>query len=103
MTTRQSSLERLGNFKVTIDDATDQILGLVDAHGNERKLVTAVTSPGGGTRLFAGSREIYPVENPPSAENRLVCLDALPFMAMSEKKGLKGGKLPALISPCSGA
>ena len=51
MTIRQSSLERLGNFKVTIDDATDQILGLVDAHGNERKLVTAVTSPDGGVGI----------------------------------------------------
>jgi len=48
MTKRQSSLERLGNFKVTFDDATDQILGLVDAHGQERQLVTAATGPGGG-------------------------------------------------------
>lgn len=48
MTKRQSSLERLGNFRVMIDDTTDEIVGLVDAHGNERKLVTAVTSPGGG-------------------------------------------------------
>lgn len=46
--------------------------------------VVAVTGPGGGNRLFAGSREIYHVENPPSAENRLVCVDALPFVAMSE-------------------
>lgn len=55
MTKRQSSLERLGNLKVTIDDATDEILGLIDAHGNERRLVTAVTSPGGGNRLLAGN------------------------------------------------
>ena len=48
MTKRQSSLERLGNFKVTFDDATDRILGLVDAHGQERQLVTATTGPGGG-------------------------------------------------------
>jgi len=47
MTIRKSSLERLGNFKVTFDDATDQILGLVDAHGQERQLVTAATGPGG--------------------------------------------------------
>ena len=47
MTIRKSSLERLGNFKVTIDDATDQILGLVDAHGQERQLVTAAMGPGG--------------------------------------------------------
>lgn len=51
MTKRQSSIERLGNFKVTFDDATDQILGLVDAHGQERQLVTATTSPGGGTGI----------------------------------------------------
>lgn len=47
MTIRQSSLERLGNFKVTFDDATDQILGLVDAQGQGRQLVTATTGPGG--------------------------------------------------------
>ena len=58
MTIRQSSLERLGNFKVTIDDATDQILGLVDAHGQERQIVTATTGPGGGPgcRLCGGLR-----------------------------------------------
>lgn len=55
MTIRQSSLERLGNFKVTFDDATDQILGLVDAQGQERQLVTATTGPGGGNRLLAGN------------------------------------------------
>ena len=51
MTKRQSSLERLGNLKVTIDDATDQILGLVDAQGQERQLVTATTGPGGGVGI----------------------------------------------------
>ena len=54
MTIRQSSLERLGNFKVTIDDATDQILGLVDAHGQERQLVTATTGPGEGIEVCVG-------------------------------------------------
>ena len=55
MTIRQSSLERLGNFKVMIDDTTDRILGLVDAHGQERQLVTSATGPGGGNRLLAGN------------------------------------------------
>lgn len=55
MTIRQSSLERLGNFKVMIDDATDQILGLVDAQGQERQLVTATTGPGGGVEKFTVS------------------------------------------------
>lgn len=43
------------------------------------------TGPGGGVELVAGGQPI--TINPgaaPSAENRLVCVDALPFMAMSE-------------------
>lgn len=47
--------------------------------------VIAVTRPGGGIELVAGEQPI--TINPgaaPSAENRLVCVDALPFMAMSE-------------------
>lgn len=61
MTKRQSSLERLGNLKVTIDDATDEILGLVDAHGNERRLVTAVTGPGGGIGLSVAGAAYDPL------------------------------------------
>lgn len=60
MTIRQSSLERLGNFKVMIDDTTDEIVGLVDAHGQERHLVTAATGPGGGVAsLTAGAYPLW--------------------------------------------
>ena len=47
--------------------------------------VTATTGPGGVVELVAGGQPI--TINPgaaPSAENRLVCVDALPFLALSE-------------------
>jgi len=71
------------------NDATakaDAAQAAANTYTDDRRngLVEMTTGPGGRNRLLAGSREIYPVENPPSAENRLVCVDALPFLALSE-------------------
>lgn len=56
----------------------------LNVDGKGLGLVRAVTGPGGVVRLSAGDQTIYPVENRPSAENHLVCVDALPFLALSE-------------------
>lgn len=45
--------------------------------------VLAVTSPGGGVELSVGGRSVT-IGASQSSENRLVCVDALPFMAMAE-------------------
>lgn len=47
-------------------------------------LVRATTSPGGGIALSAGDQDIYPVSVAPSAENKLVAVDYLPYLALAE-------------------
>jgi len=42
------------------------------------------TNPGGGIALSAGARTIYPVESPPSDENRLIATDYLPYLVLAE-------------------
>lgn len=56
----------------------------LNVDGKNMGLVRAVTGPGGGVRLSAGADTLYPVERRPSAENRLVCVGALPFLALAE-------------------
>ena len=89
-------MKKLKSGTPFVYDENDRVVGIRDPHtGTDTDLVTAVTSPGGVVRLFAGSQDL----NPLSAENRLVTINNLPYLAFSENsRYMFGNDLAARIS-----
>lgn len=56
------------------------------ADGSRNSLVEAGIGPGGVVIFTAGARDIYPVDAPPSGENRLTAIDYLPYLALAENE-----------------
>ena len=80
-----SAAYNVGDVVDTPDSAIKSWRYLGAGEWEPNDAVRYTTGPGGGIELVAGGQPI--TINPgaaPSAENRLVCVDALPFMAMSE-------------------